>query len=112
MEGRLTGGQEFDLFSSFSVSSGFCAEILFWWATGNSGSGLGLLLSGLLVGLTEGLLELSRCSSDVVLDLLFLFLLLLVLLELLEDSDFFLLCLLRLLDFLGLLFCLADASLR
>ena len=110
VEGRLTGGQEFDLFLFF-VASGFCAKILLWWRIGNTGSGPGLLLSGLQVGLTEGLLELSRCSSDVVLDFVFFFLLLLMLLELLEDPDFFLLCLLRLLDLLGFLLCFVDEDL-
>ena len=98
----MIGGQEFDLFSSSFFSSG-CAKILFWWATGNSGSGSGLLLFGLPEGLTEGLLGLSRRSSVTVLCLFFLFGLLLATLELLEDVGLLLLSLPRLLDLLDLL---------
>ena len=57
-------------------------------------------LVGTLEGLLEGLLELSRCSSDVALDFLLLRCFFLVLLELLEDFAFLLL-LQRLLDFLN-----------
>ena len=97
----MLGGQELDLVSFASVSSGSCAKILLWWGAGNSGSGSGLPLVGMLEGLMEGSLGLSRCSSDNVLDLLLLLCFLLLLLELLEDLDFLLLLprLLGLLDF-------------
>ena len=111
MEYLLLGGQELDLVSFASVSSGSCAKILLWWRAGNSGSGSGLPLIGMLEGLMEGLLRLSRRSSDTVLDFFLLLCFLLVLLELLEDLDFLFLFLPRLLGLLDFFFRLTDEDL-
>ena len=107
----LLGGQELDLVFLASVLSGSCAKILLWWRAGNSGSGSGLLLIGMLEGLMAGLLESSRRSPDSVLDLLLLLCFLLTLLELLEDLDFLLL-LSRRLDLRDFLLCVLDEDLR